>query len=67
MSLARDFLNDLAGMERESAAGLRDYLEGNSDVVPTDEEFRQFMISGMQVITKHLTLALRELDRQNDA
>jgi hypothetical protein len=63
MGMAEDFAKALEEMERHAAVTLRANRNGESDAVPTDEEFRGYVIDALKIICMYLADGLRETER----
>lgn len=63
MGMAEDFAKALEEMERHAAVTLRANRDGESDAVPTDEEFRGYVIDALKIICMYLGDGLRETER----
>ena len=63
MGRAEDFAEALEEMEHRAAVTLRANRNGESDAVPTDEEFRGYVIGALKIICMYLGDSLRETER----
>ena len=63
MGMVEDFAKALDEMERRAAVTLRANLNGESDTIPTDEEFRGYVIDALKIICRYIADGLRETER----